>query len=748
MVGAECDPLSAAEGRELQASVLDAVHRLDDRYRRVLEPYLCSGETPDQIARRLEIAPGTVRAQIHRGLLRLRKVLPAGIGAGLIGISSRGLEGVRVEVLRYGSAATSVAGKVTIGAAGGVALLGGVLVMKKAILVGAAALAAAAGLLWIPSSAPVLSDREVSAPERIDDVDAALLAAPTAAVEAVGLRRESVSPAVGTVDGARSGGILVSLSVKGVAEEHLDGLVFKMTRRRSRAGVLKNASTERREALLKLDAIRQLFEDRTRGIAVNEADRDAAARELDVLSAEEESLTGATVSLSAFEDEALTAVARRVTGDGSDSHRRPGSNAVGGMASREALFEIDASEILLSDGSLGVAETLDVEVSHALYFEGTSQVDLGAALVARARQGESVRVKASVTLDPAAVLVGNVKIPSATGREAILDRFSSLKERLHEQEGLMAASRQVMVPNEAPSESLQLELQATEKRLSEIVISLDQMGALVASHASVGLFRPGDREPVGRARASGKDGFRIKLREEGRFVLVAVAAGWAVEQIEVDLRLGEEVRLPTDLELSAADSLTGTIDDFGLFPRGGLPLEVTRVATAMDQPIDWMEGDLIWSSGQVVRRRVKASSLPDGAIAVRGLSPGHHRIGLASSVLCAFDKHRRESLSVDIPVPSVGAVIALPVSVLELSVEWPKGEKKSLGVELLVGASQRSVGLRGRSWMRSSQAVVFTDPGTQTLLSLRAPGLVFEPWSGTAPARGSRGAVSIIGRVE
>ncbi len=113
----EPDPAQVAGGVELGTSLRRALAELPDLYRGVLEPWFERGVGPGQIARELGLAPGTVRVRLHRGLERLRRVLPPGLalGAGLAGLRTGGLAAVReavTEAARTGGAvlATGSAG--------------------------------------------------------------------------------------------------------------------------------------------------------------------------------------------------------------------------------------------------------------------------------------------------------------------------------------------------------------------------------------------------------------------------------------------------------------------------------------------------------------------------------------------------------------------------------------------------------------------------------------------------------------
>lgn len=96
------DPARLAASEEAFAALVAAIDALPLPYRQVLRLRLVHGLQPVQIARALEVPVGTVRAQLHRGLERLRTVLPAGLGgivAALLGGEAVALAQARVQVL-------------------------------------------------------------------------------------------------------------------------------------------------------------------------------------------------------------------------------------------------------------------------------------------------------------------------------------------------------------------------------------------------------------------------------------------------------------------------------------------------------------------------------------------------------------------------------------------------------------------------------------------------------------------------
>ncbi len=100
-------PLTSITQAELLQQLQHALRKLPQRYRRVLEPYLIQGERPEQIARTLNEAPGTVRTQIHRGLIKLRRFLPVGALLGSL-TQTRGMASVRSTVIQHAGLSASL----------------------------------------------------------------------------------------------------------------------------------------------------------------------------------------------------------------------------------------------------------------------------------------------------------------------------------------------------------------------------------------------------------------------------------------------------------------------------------------------------------------------------------------------------------------------------------------------------------------------------------------------------------------
>ncbi|WP_145194059.1 sigma-70 family RNA polymerase sigma factor [Planctomycetes bacterium Poly30] len=92
----EDSPLDAVLGAETAALVGQAIQRLPQHYRDVLDPHLLRGQSATEIALRAGRESGQgpssaqVRVQIARGLERLRRMLPGGLSLGAVGALSAG----------------------------------------------------------------------------------------------------------------------------------------------------------------------------------------------------------------------------------------------------------------------------------------------------------------------------------------------------------------------------------------------------------------------------------------------------------------------------------------------------------------------------------------------------------------------------------------------------------------------------------------------------------------------------------
>lgn len=151
---AEATPLEEAEGAELSGALAKALDRLGEPYRQVLVLRLRHGMKAADIAHVLDRSPGAVRIQIHRGLQKLRGLLPTGLAVmGLLALDSgRGLAAVREAVLAKAAASSVLAT--------GSAVAGGALMVKQAAaaaVILAAAIAVGVWSPWVEEAVPAAS---------------------------------------------------------------------------------------------------------------------------------------------------------------------------------------------------------------------------------------------------------------------------------------------------------------------------------------------------------------------------------------------------------------------------------------------------------------------------------------------------------------------------------------------------------------------------------------------------------------
>ncbi len=129
------DPAQDAVLAEFVAELDRAFARVPETYRAVLREHLANGRSPEEIARRLDRAPGTVRVQLHRGLAHLRRLLPAGFALGVLATTAkaRGISGVREVVLT--TARNSAPAAASTGVLAGVSLMNKKLVALCVVVV-------------------------------------------------------------------------------------------------------------------------------------------------------------------------------------------------------------------------------------------------------------------------------------------------------------------------------------------------------------------------------------------------------------------------------------------------------------------------------------------------------------------------------------------------------------------------------------------------------------------------------------
>lgn len=132
---AGADPLRLLASQEALDAVLAAIEDLPLQYRQVLRLRLVHGLRNIEIARALELPVGTVRAQVHRGIQRLRAALSPSL-AGLVGVWMAGqgslMAQVRIRVLDHAAGIRALArGAAGVGATTSPFLIGGLMTIQS-----------------------------------------------------------------------------------------------------------------------------------------------------------------------------------------------------------------------------------------------------------------------------------------------------------------------------------------------------------------------------------------------------------------------------------------------------------------------------------------------------------------------------------------------------------------------------------------------------------------------------------------
>ncbi len=201
------DPVSATERSEMVATLRTHIDALPSEQRQVLLLQLQHGLAPAEIAEVLAVAPGTVRMRLHRGLLALRGMLPAGLVLGLTALlSTRGLASVRATILRE---AGVLAGT---GMATAAAVAMGALVMKKLVVAVVLIAGSVLAFWWWPAPSASVVPLDLRSAASVERTTLAEDSRATVPSDGVGTEGVAAARAVGA---AAPGSLRVS--VRGVA---------------------------------------------------------------------------------------------------------------------------------------------------------------------------------------------------------------------------------------------------------------------------------------------------------------------------------------------------------------------------------------------------------------------------------------------------------------------------------------------------------------------------------------------------
>jgi RNA polymerase sigma factor (sigma-70 family) len=683
--GQEPDPAQHVQELELDSALNLALERLSPPYREVLRAYLVAGDRPEEIARRLERAPGTVRAQIHRGLERLRRGLPAGVGAGLLVGSARGLPAVRSSVLQHGALAAATGAVPAATLASGLTI-GAIMLGKKTVLIGAGALLATTGfwLVEAPSRNPLVPD--LPGIVRHEAGPTALAAERGRELSGVEAQAAPANSQVRTP--VTRGRALVRGRLHGVLEQHLSELKFDLTLRDDERS--PPSSSARLLAHLHKSDTQIPF--------------------------------GLLESAQASPTPAL---------------------AFDGIAVRDdGTFELELTSVLTEaefEGELN----LQLRVTHELYFDDTCTLTFTGGDRRRINDREQVLRNVELSPRPAAILRGVARRSSETEAGFNVNFHQVTRNDLGDDvpsstmfEWSAATSVLSLVGNDGSRDTAMAPGQF-------VVVAL-----LAANPIELALVRPGAEEPLSNLRADYNGEFEFKIEQGGPFLLVALTQGRPPRVLPVDLELASALELEEPLEIDPGPTLEGVVEHHGAFPGGGLGLEAVRLVHPDDEPLSWGDHPLAWHGGVPVRTLVSVDSAGDNTFKFEGLSPGAHLVGLGAGASDLFDEASIESMQVEAPVPSSGLQLEVPIAVLEVSATFsgsvPDETRDTLRLEVFELDSD--VPLGAIELDQNGRADLLVRPGQQLTLKVTADGWHFPAHELTAPGAGQRGQITVEGK--
>ena len=662
-------PLRQACQAELEGTVENALQRMSPRYRRVLQPYLLHTQKPEQIARTLGEAPGTVRTQIHRGLERLRRILPAGALVGYVG-TTRGWGAVRSSVLSH--AQLSAGGAALATSALAPTLIGGLIVTQKAVVAGSVALVAS--LAWVAwpegesPEPPVLNqevvETRVAAKSASDPLTPAASLTPVAGTPQASAPDQILAPQVeADREAITQGKAVLKGQLVGVEPRHFEGLQFQLSQFARKPAGVAGADFELDVAMLSgLPIVNGVQEQGYYRDSLGAADGSQGKRYTS------EYRTQRTYKLP-LPDVTIDA-------DGS--------------------FAIELSELIPVDGQEWV-----LEASHEVYADSQAPFRFAADVVTRLEQGEVCTAETTLEFTPLAVLQGKIEqqgeqtffisygLPAGeheTGADGSFDttvvdtlegRLMPIRTALIAPDDATASpqggegSESVEEPN--PVEELE-RLEVLQQQLQEEAISF----LLTSQSVRVGLFRYGETEFVAEGFCGLDGAFTLRTPEEGNFLLVAMQDGFPILSVPVELTLREVTQTEEDLKIPQGVELKGQVNDFGLFPEGGLRLRAVRTDLVAPKTFIW--GDLqvlAWDGQQVVRGQLSGETEAKGRFQFEAAAPGAYRISIHHpGMLAVFTEEELADSYNEVKAPSQQAFLTLPASIIELNVVLPAGAQE------------------------------------------------------------------------
>jgi RNA polymerase sigma-70 factor (ECF subfamily) len=609
----EDDPSAAALARELTSEVSRALACFEADERALLLPYLRGERAPIDIARELGLAPGTVRMRIHRGIERLRQLLPAGVGAGLLGmaVAPRGLAAIRRAVLAHASHVSLAAPAVTLSTG---TTLGFTLAMTKTTtLLGsiAGALVIAGALYWAHGSPSLAVTAPTAEGSRVEsagalptdhplETSAARAAAPVEEREEESGERRAIQTRSLRIEGR----------ILGVDREQLAGV---------RVSIVRSAV----EWMAALNSGQDGCQ-RNNPLSSCTTCHDAQSAEWQTLVVNDlAELINTRVDNTA--NLGRVKLNRENSGTEVQSDAGPGGQIREVGVDEEGRFSIDLTS-QFSDEEVTLPEAFEVSADHECYFAKRTLIPFSDSDKQRFRDRESVVLSAELALAPAAVVRGTV-LQSKPSEPLQID----LEE---------LASEVFILNDSAPEASAQMSFEITlsSGELSSGSFSLRFINNFHSTPSiTIALFALENGEPlpapIAQTAVNEGDPFELEIAQEGKFLLAAVEQGKRPRTFRVDMRL-REITEVEPFALDGGAALQGRLVSAGEDPSQSWVVARRREASG-DRPIDFPGQDIVWSDGAFEWRSVTGSVDEEGSFRVEGLAPDFY--GLAPGVSSELD---------------------------------------------------------------------------------------------------------------
>lgn len=572
---ASAGPLTSITQTELQQQLQHALRRLPQRYRRVLEPYLVQGERPEQIARTLDEAPGTVRTQIHRGLIKLRRFLPAGALLGTLA-QPRSLTSMRSAVLEHAqqAAAPGAAAPPSLMASfsmGTLLALGALTVTSVSVLTAMAVERPAEDVVALisPDGATQLLEVEDASDAESGDIQSPNSSHIGQVAQEPGnpaIDPKALAPTRKVIPGVASpGGVWLQGRVSGVAGYDLPGIQFRIVERE-----LAPKLTTKEGSQVRTGTIEQ-------------------------------------------GEQALLADAQ-VQSDGTFRIEVTGGMHVG-VEEYRLLFTHD-------NYRSGMADFLYMAKDESIRVAGTDVVR-----------------KLKLKLSPVAWIEGNLfKIPYYPSDYIPMGKLVQLSSSSNDGRITIKQTSTVSAPqwremaagmgfrsfSLGPSQGSDSEGHLMVRR-NPIAFGLFKIGhdEPIAQSSK----RPQEA----------KLGFRLGSSQGGPMQLVIASIDQTPLCLPVHLQLRETVELRSPIELPHNAALTGHVRMHGLHPQRGLALIAERVLESGQVPFTWFEQKYVWQGDQLFHFDARTTCDSAGRFAFEGLAPGRYKISVDETHLTLLD---------------------------------------------------------------------------------------------------------------